>query len=93
MKLDRRGGGRQCAERREGKLSLDQTRLPIQRVISRVGEIGTRLATARLAGAEVCMGSPEAAQGEEVKDMKVKTNLKAGGGSLPSGTGTSGSRY
>jgi len=39
------------------------------------------------------MGSPEAAQGEEVKDMKVKTNLKAGGGSLPSGTGTSGSRY
>jgi hypothetical protein len=65
--------------RREGKLSLDRIRLPIQRVISRVGKIGTRLAAARLADAEVRVGRPEAAQGEEVTDMKVKTNLKAGG--------------
>jgi hypothetical protein len=48
-------------------------------VISRVGKIGTRLATARLADAEFAWAAPRRRKGEEVKDMKVKTNLKAGG--------------
>ena len=79
--MTRRAAGSFPKERQASEPSLefgfDRHNLLIQKGSSKEGYLGTRLAIPRIADADVRTHRLRAA--EEVNDMKVKSNVKAGG--------------